>query len=240
MAVVLTALVFRCRSLMTRATVAVLGAIVLLQLLAAGLYVRYSIPLGAIVGLAVAVSLRGWLSRRQAPAVIVVLAALGGLVQTKRCLSLVDYDAKGLVRTALGLEDRRTFLREHLQLYPLYEQVNRSASSDAKVLLSCYCGGFYIDRTTYCGEMIQTSLRFTSWEALTADMSRLGVTHVIAPTVLATGGPDPPISEGSVSAMIRDDEYRVLRPLLSERARAEATAADQGLYEVPVSLAGAR
>ncbi len=75
-------------------------------------------------------------------------------------------------------------------------------------MLSAYCGGFYIDRTTFCAEMVQQSLRFTTWEEFGADIRRLGITHIIAPSVLATGGPTPDLGGSSVSAITREGEYR--------------------------------
>jgi hypothetical protein len=230
----------RARSWMGRSTAIVVVVFVLLQASAAGLYVRYSIPLAAVVSLPIAVALGSLLDRRAAPAVLVVLALLGSLAQVKRCLAEVDSDLKGLVRTALGLEDREEFLRAHLGLYPLYEHVNHDLPPDARVMLSCYCGGFYIDRTTYCADMVQTSLRFTSWADFTSDLRRLGITHVIGPRALATAGaPFPPFDPSSTSNITRASQYEMVRPLLVDHGREEDVALDQGLYELDLSKADA-
>ncbi len=235
-AVVGAVLFFRARSWIARGTVVVVVAVVLAQLSAAGLYVRYSIPLAAVVGLPIAAAMGSLLSRRGAPAVLLVLTALGSLVQARRCLFLANGDAKGLLETTVGLETRRTFLLDHLVLYPLWEQVNRELPPDAKVMLSCSCGGFYIDRTTFCADMVQDSLRFTSWEDFTADLRRLGITHVIAPSALATGGPPPPFDLSSTSSITREAQYRFVRPLLTDHSRTRGTAFDQGLYEIDTNL----
>jgi hypothetical protein len=232
-------IVFRSRSWMARGTAAVVILVSLAQLSAAGLYLRYSIPLAAVVGLAIAATLDAVLSRRPAPAILLAVTMIGSLAQARRCLLLADSDARGLVKTALGLEGRRAFMLDHLALYPLYEQVNRDLPANAKVMLSCYCGGFYIDRTTFCADMVQDSLRFTSWEDFTSDLRRLGITHVIAPSALATGGPSPAFDRSSTSSITRESEYRFVRPLLTEHGRTRGTASDQGLYELDPALLGA-
>jgi hypothetical protein len=106
-------------------------------------------------------------------------------------------------------------------------------------MLSTYCGGFYIDRTTFCAEMVQDSLRFTTWEEFCTDIRRLGITHLLAPSALAAGGPTDSYLGGSgVSAVTREGQFRLVRQLLTQHSRTLQTALDQGLYEIdPVWLA---
>jgi hypothetical protein len=226
------------RTWMGRAAAAVCTVALLAQLSAAGIYIRYSIPLVSVLMLVLAAAFAGALARRQAPAILVALTLLAAVAQAKRTLAAGDSDLKGLVATALGIEDRRAYLLRHMGLYPLYEEVNRDLPKDSRVLLSCYCSGFFIDRTTYCADMIQTSLRVSSWDEFLSDLRRLGVTHVIAPSALATGGPSPRYDLSSTSSITREDQYRVMRPLLTEHARVRAIASDQGLYEIDRSLRG--
>ena len=80
--------------------------------------------------------------------------------------------------------------------------------------------------------MVQNSLRYTSWGEFAEDLRRLHVTHVIAPSVLATGGPTPDLGGSSVGSVTRAGQYRMVRELLTQHARVLTTAADQGLYEI--------
>ena len=97
---------------------------------------------------------------------------------------LINRDAAALVRTALGLEARRTFLLDQVKLYPLYDQVNRGLAPSSRVMLSCYCGGYYIDRTTFCAETAQDSLRFTNWDDFAEDLQRMNLLEDTLESVL--------------------------------------------------------
>jgi hypothetical protein len=138
----------------------------------------------------------------------------------------------------VGTQDRKAFLQERLALLPLYERINQDLPRQAGVLLSDYCGGFYIDRSTFCAEMVQDSLRFTSWEEFTSDIRRLGITHVVAPAVFATNGPSPVHGGSSVSELTRAGQERMMRELLTRHARTLQTAADMGLYEIDGAALG--
>jgi hypothetical protein len=86
--------------------------------------------------------------------------------------------------------------------------------------------------------MVQDSLRFTSWDEFTMDLRRLGITHLIAPSALATGGPTPDLGGSSVSVITRAAQFQLVRQLLTKHARTLQTASDLGLYEIdPVWLA---
>ena len=76
-----------------------------------------------------------------------------------RSSAAIDDDMPGLVQTALGLEEQRTFLLQHDGLYPLHEQAN-SLPAGARILLTYNCSGFHIDRATFC---IEVPLIETIW-----------------------------------------------------------------------------
>jgi hypothetical protein len=139
-------------------------------------------------------------------------------------------DAAELVRAAVGLEDQHAFLSRHMPLLPLYEKVNTELPADSRVMLSCYCGGFHLDRTTYCADMVQGSLRLATWDSFLTDVRRLGVTHVIAPVVLATGGPPPSVDRASIGYAVREEEHARVGELLVRYGRLLGSADGQGLY----------
>jgi hypothetical protein len=222
----------RARSWMARGTAAVVLLATVAQLMAAGLYIRYSIPMAAVIALPVLAGLGPLLSRRVVAPVIVGVTLLASLVHARRAVAQTGATVREIASTALGTESHRQFLLDHLGLYPLYEQVNHELPEGVGVMLSCYCNGFYIDRTTYCGEIVQDSLRYTSWEEFAADLRRLGIRYVIAPSTLAVGGPSPAADRSSVSTITHDAQVRVVRRLLSGYGHLLGTAADQSLYEV--------
>ena len=104
-------------------------------------------------------------------------------------------------------------------------------------MLSGYCGAFYIDRKTFCAQMVQGSLRFATWRDFTDDLRRLGITHLIAPTAFATGGQVPvPLHERLGLSGTETEQHQMVRQLLTSHARTLATASDQGLYEIEPAL----
>jgi len=223
---------FRARSAVGRGTAAIIGVTGIAQLSAAGLYLRYSLPLvGPLLLPAAALFGHALLRRGVAPA-LAAITLLGSVVQVRRMYLDEGTDVGSLARTIVGAEDRQVFLRKSMPLYPLYERANRDLPADAGVMLSGYCGGFYIDRNTFCAEMVQDSLRFSSWDAFTSDLRTLHVTHIIAPSVLANGGPTPDLGGSSVSVVTRAQQYELVRRLLTQHARPLQQASDQGLYEI--------
>jgi len=217
------------RSRMARSTTLVVLATVLVQLAAAGLYVRYWVPIFAVLALPVAVLCHPLLSSRLGPPALVALALIGSVSPVRISLSSVANDVPGLWRNALGLRTQRAFLLDHHPLYPLYEKANRDLPADAGVLLCGVCHGFYIDRSTFCDKYAQESIRFTTWGDFTDDLRRLGITHVIAPRTLASGGPPPPY-RGSGSVEFREKRDELLGRLLADHGRLLMAAADRGLY----------
>jgi hypothetical protein len=229
---------FKLRGRTTRGVVVVVTIASIAELSVVGLYLRYWLPIAAPLTLPIAAALAPILSRRIVMVAWLGLTLAGSLVQARSGYLGVGSNLPGLLRTVAGLDERLDFLRARLPLYPLYAYVNRNLPSDAGIMLSYYCGGFYIDRRTFCCETVQDSLRFTTWKEFTEDLQRLGITHVIAPSALATGGPTPRIGGSSVSEITRAEQLRLVRQLLTSNARTLATASDMGLYDIrPVLLA---
>jgi hypothetical protein len=96
------------------------------------------------------------------------------------------------------------------------------------------CTGFYIDVPSMCTEFLQNSIRLSDWDDFNDDLDELGITHVIAPTALATGGPRPYDGNGagSVGFLVRDDTYAMVSRLLQERGELVLAAGDEGAYRL--------
>jgi hypothetical protein len=220
----------RARTRFARGTVVVLTGVILVQCLAAGLYVRFWIPVLAVLQLPLLAMLEPLFVARGVKAALVCATFAGSLLQVRMTLSQTSMPE--LVKTALGVESQQAFVAHQVSLFPLYDLANRATPEDAGVLLSHYCGGFYLDRKTFCAEFVQDSLRYDSWEHFIEDIHRLGVTHVIAPRTLATGDPLPDPGFGSTAVIVRPTEIVVLGRLLRSHGKLLGQALDQGLYEV--------
>ncbi|HEX6767176.1 MAG TPA: hypothetical protein VF103_16880, partial [Polyangiaceae bacterium] len=224
---------FRLRTRAARAAAVVVAAIVLVQISATGLYVRYWIPMLAVLCLPIFALFEGVLTGARQRVAVVAVTALLSLYGARSNLASVGNDVGGLARAAFGLEERRAFLARHIPLYPMYEHANRELPPSSHILLTYYCGGFYLDRTTLCGEFIQESLRWTTWDVFAKDMAKLGVTHVFAPKTFAEGGPAPPrLDKSSPSILLRPKQEEFLTRMLRGHARLLISASDQGLYEI--------
>jgi hypothetical protein len=223
---------FKLRTRMARGTAVIITITALAQLSQAGLYLRYSLPLAAALLLPLAALFTGWFARRPVMLAWVAITLVFSLTQARRIYIDDGANISGLVATAVGIQSRTTFLEQRLPLYPLYERINRDLPANAGIMLSGYCGGFHINRATFCAEMVQDSLRFTTWEEFTTDLRRLGITHLVAPSALATGGPNPHMGGASPSVITRARQYQLVRQLLTQHARTLQTASDQGLYEI--------
>jgi len=224
----------RQRSFPARATTALVLATVLVQLLAAGLYKRYWIPLLAILELPMLLAIAPLLAARAAQPLVLGATALLSLFTTRQIVSNANGDVAGLVKTTLGLEDQASFMRRQVGMLPLFEKVNHEAPPDAGVLLTMNCGGFHIDRRTFCLDIVQNSLRLSSWEEFEADLLRLNVTHVIGPREweqpVTSADPVPPLGVGNTSYLVRHQEHIVVSRLLHEHGKLIERALDQGLY----------
>jgi hypothetical protein len=231
---------FRLRNRLARGAAVIVTITVIAQLFAAGLYLRYWLPVSATIMLAVMAGFGTWFARRWMMVAWVAITLALSLLQTRHHFSGGAPRVPDMVSTLSGAEDRRAFLEKYQLLFGLYERANHDVPANGGILLSGFCSGFYIDRTTYCAEFVQESLRFASWEEFTADIQRLGITHVIAQNSLAVAGPLPKLgTTGGVSAITQAGQYRQVSQLLREHSRVLQTALDQGLYEIdPAWLAG--
>jgi hypothetical protein len=237
--VVLTAAVasVRLRGRLERAVIVVLAGTVLAQLGAVGLYVRYWVPMLSVLQLPFLAFLASKISlaaRWQRPA-IVALTAFLSLSQARRSLATVGYDIAALLRTAAGAGDKAAFIQSHIPLFSMYQHANQELPQSSRILLAFYCGGFYIDATTLCADIVQGSLSLGSWSEFVADVRRLGVTHVMGPRGMAEGAPLPPGDASGVGYMVRKPEWEFVGKLASEHGRLLTSAADQGLYAIDLA-----
>jgi hypothetical protein len=218
------------RSRMARATTLVLLAVTLVQLGNFGLYVRYWVPAACVMQLPLLALVDAALRGPRRRAMLVAATAVASVIQARRGVGEADGDLAGLVRTPLGLEGQREYLARHVVAFPLFEQANQALPPDASVFLPGPCFGFHLDRTTFCGDIVQGSLRTGPPDAFLEDLRRLHVTHVIGATALATGESLPRVGPAGVGFMTHDRDVAAVSELLVNRGRLLATAGDQGLY----------
>ncbi len=227
------------RSSIARSTALVVGAMMVLQVLAVGLYKRHWIAVMSVVQLlALAQVARMTMSSSRWPRFVVIAVTLVlSLASARTALATVDNDVRGLVWTALGVKPQRDFLAQHLPLYTLYEYANRNLPADSAVAFEYGCGGFHVDRQTFCLEIPQGSFSVESWNAFVDDARRLGLTHVIAPRVMASGAlPNfPGLVRSGVGFTFKERTDKIIVRLLTKHGRLLASAADQGLYEVDLN-----
>jgi hypothetical protein len=230
----------RQRSFPARATVVVVLATILIQLAAAGIYKRYWVPVLAVLQLPILLLLRPHMEARWVRPALVGVTALLSLFAGKQVLGSVNNDISGLLKTSLGVQSQRAFLERQLPLLPLYDRVNAVAAPDAGVMLAAYCGGFHIDRRTFCADIVQSSIRVSSWPEFVADLRKQHVTYVIAPreweVPWPADAPEPPLPVGNTSFLIRHREMLMIGKLMREHGRLLLPASDQGLYEIDASL----
>jgi hypothetical protein len=201
------------------------------QLYAVGLYARYWMPLAPLFVLLAATPFARPISAGWARAVLVLVTAFLSLQRARGNLNELRDSASELALTALDLRSPHAFLNANLPLFPLFERANRDVPDGSVVMLSYWCGGsFHIDRRTVCTEFLQDALRLKSWDAFSGDIERLGVTHVLAPRILAEGG-RPPI-DPAAPVLFRKNQDEFLARLITTRGRLLASASDQGLYAI--------
>jgi len=205
----------------------------LIQLFATGLYVRYWIPILAILELPLLALLGKVLADRRAQAPLIALSAALSLLCARKGLQSVDNDVGDLVKTAFGLMKQRQYLERHQQLFPVYEFINRELPASAGVMLAAYCGGFFIDRTTYCADIPQESLRYTSPELFRGDRERLGITHLLAPFAWGELGSKPELTGGgNVAVLVRAGEHAQINRMLQQDVKVLIKADDQALFAI--------
>jgi hypothetical protein len=241
LAVVGGVITWRQRTTAARTLSLVVLLTLLIQLGAAGLYKRYWIPVLALAELPLLVLLARWAELSLMRVGTLAVTALLSLVTAKQLLTAANGDAVGLVKASLGLESQRAFIERHQPLLPLYDAMNRDVAPNAGVALGGYCSGFYIDRTTFCADIVQSALRVSSWEEFTADAHRLGITHVIAPREWEAPLPElavpPAPGVGNTSYLVRYDEQLMLGRAVREHGKLLVSASDQGLYAIDLPRA---
>jgi hypothetical protein len=223
--------IVRLRDPLHRIVAFVVIATVLAQIVAAGLYVRYWIPLLAVVQIPVIALIISRIDRR---------AVVGGLLAITSVLSLgkihdgLRDEPGNLIAASVDNERRDAVLRQRVPLFPLYHTASEQAGPRSAVLMTYGCGGFYIDGPSMCTEFLQNSLRLSDWNGFLADLEELDITHVIAPTALGTGGPRPYDGNGagSVGFLARDGTYAMVSRLLEERGELVATVNDQSVFRI--------
>ena len=104
-----------------------------------------------------------------------------------------------LVLASVDQDRRDEVLRDRVPMSPLLIAAGDDAAGQGAVLMTYNCPGFYIDGPSMCTEFLQNSLRLSNWDDFNDDLEELGITHVIAPTALATGGPRPDDGNGAGS-----------------------------------------
>jgi|GEM_PF-1128110 len=229
----------RFKSPIARATTIILSLVMIGQLSAVGLYARYWVPVLPVLLLPVLAGLYFLLAAAWAQRALIVVAALGSLLQARTALKSVDFDLAPLSKTALGLMSPVEFARSKLVLYPIYDAANQSLPANARVALTYNCSSFYIDKTTFCSDFPQDALGFANWEAFNASIRALRVTHVVAPRTIAEGGPPPPPDYSAPAQLFRARENEYVGRLLQSRGRLLVAAADQGLYALEPEAAPA-
>jgi hypothetical protein len=233
-ALLTAALVAVLRSSIARATALVVGTMMILQVLAVGLYKRHWFSVLSVIQLLCVAQAARMIAGRWMRSAAVVLTLALSIVSARANLASVGNDVGGLVWTAEGRKPQRDFLAQHLPLYTLYEYANQHLPADVGVAFVYGCGGFHIDRKTFCLEIPQGSIRVENWDAFVVDARRQGLTHVIAPRIMADGAlPNfPGLMRSGVGFTFKERTDQMVVRLLSTHGRLLASAADQGLYEV--------
>jgi hypothetical protein len=224
------------RSPIARATAVIAGAMMLPQVLAVGLYKRHWFAVMSVLQLLVVAQAARVLPGRWLKGGVIGLTLLLSLASVRASLRTVGNDLMGVVYTAAGLKPQRDYLADHLPLYTLYEYANRNLPADSGVAFEYGCGGFHIDRKTFCLEVPQGSFSVDSWDGFVEDIHRLGLTHVIAPRAMASGS--LPSFPGWVRSgpgfTFRERTDKLVVRLLTNHGKLLAAAADQGLYSIDV------
>jgi hypothetical protein len=221
---------WRLRDRVCRAVTIVVVGTTVVQLLAAGLYLRYWVPLAAVLQIPVLALMLVRIDRR---------VALGGMLLLTLALSVREVrpwlqdDPRERIAASFDASERDEIHERLFPLLPIYEAANEAAAEDETVLMGFGCSGFYLDGPSVCAETLESSLRMADWQEFNEDLETLGVRYVIVPTFVADGEPLPPITGArAVADLVREDEYNSLSRLLKERGELIATAADQGLYRI--------
>lgn len=233
-----TLIYLRLRDPLHRVVTVVIVLTVLVQVFAAGLYLRYWIPLGAVLLIPVIALVTSRIDRR---VLGVGLLTVTFVLAAGEIRSGVRDSPGELIAASVDARHRDQVLQERFYLSPLYTAASNDSKGNAAVLLTYGCAGFYIDGPSMCTEFLQNSLRLSDWDDFNHDLRALDIGYVIAPTALANGGPRPDDGNGagSVGFLARDGIYTMVSRLLKERGQLVTSARDQGLYRLTTTV-GAR
>lgn len=220
------------RDPMQRILIGVLAGTVVVQVLAAGLYIRYWIPLVAVIQIPLLAAVFKLAGRRVEVVAVGVVTALLIAMTTRD--GLRDQPMQ-YVRAVVDDQRRDDFLVSRIPILPLTWMADeRTAPGDA-VLFTDLCFGFYVDGASLCTGL-SDALRLSSFEDFDHDVAEMRITHVVAPLALTTGGqPDFGNGAGSVSVIVAEQTYAMVARLLEERGRQVATIDDWGLFELEPS-----
>jgi hypothetical protein len=213
-----------------RAVTVTVALTIVAQLVGAGLYARYWVPIAAVLQVPlIAVVLRRAKTRTAVVGLLLVTAVLAG-ASTRS--SLRDHP-RNLIAASVSERERDLFLARNVPLGPLWTAAGEaSAPGKTSVLMVELCGAFYVDGASMCTG-VNGSLRVTDWSSFSHDLAELRVSHVIAPTVLVTSGTRPHGNgAGSVSVLVAEETDEMVSRLLRERGELLATAADWSLYRL--------
>jgi hypothetical protein len=216
-----------------RLVTVVLVPTLIVQLYAAGLYMRYWTPLAAVLQIPILAFVFSRINERVARAGLLVILAL---FATGKIHDWVRSDPAQYVAASVDASKREELHRELVPLLPLYETANDQAAPGEAVLFGYGCAAFYIDGPPMCAETLETSLRLDDWDSFNRDLETLGIRYVIVPRDVADGVP-PPETEAAraVGDVVRPEEYTMLNRLLRTRGQLIASALDQGLYRIAPS-----
>jgi len=232
-----TVVFVRLRDRVHRAVVVVIAMTAVVQLLTAGLYTRYWVPLAAVMQIPVIVLVVARLKHRQ------LLAGLFAITLVLVAIELRS-DLKGhpadLVAASMSDDRREEFLLDKIPLLPLVREANDDSASDSAVLMTDICAGFYIDGPLMCTGF-NGSLRVSDWEAFSHDVTALHITDVITPTIVAEGGVrSHGNGAGAVSFLLGEQTDAMISRLLQERGELRSSVNGWSHYRLtPATASGA-
>jgi hypothetical protein len=217
----------RIRSRVGRAAALAVLAVLLLQLSAMGLNARLCLPLAGVLTIPAVALVGRVFSRNGARTALIAFAAIASAMHLRK----VNHEA-GLIRLTrvIGSEEsRRAFALDVLPPLALTELANQTLPADARILLSHYAPGFYLNQTTFSSDFIQDALHFTTWDQFLTDVRTLGVTHVIVRKRC------DPCRDSLVD---REREFTLVHRLLQEHGRYLGQAEGVELHAVSLASVG--
>jgi hypothetical protein len=219
----------RQRNPLHRVVTLVVVPTIVVQLYAAGLYLRYWTPIAAVLQIPVIALIATRLNRKVLLGGLMVLAALLSVGQIR---TIVRDSPGDLVLASVDAGRRAKVLDDRVPLAKLMTMATKEKQPDEAVMTAYYCGGFYVDGPSLCAETLDSTLRMDDWDKFTEAIEDLNVTYVLAPTDLASGARPPDTGARSVTFLVRDEEYAAVSRLLQERGELVDTVRDQSLFRL--------